>query len=106
MPFHKEPYLIGANRARFEPLIKFAIPTIDEIDQVDDKGTLARLCQTRGLPIPKTAVVDSPDEFRAAAQTFPYPAFVKVRRSSAAVGVKQVHNAAEAIATFDHFVNE
>ena len=52
MPFHKETYLISANRARFEPLIKFAIPTIEQILQVDDKGVLARLCQQRGLPIP------------------------------------------------------
>ena len=43
MPFHKETYLIAEHRARFEPLIKFAIPTIDQIMQVDDKGTLARL---------------------------------------------------------------
>ena len=104
MPFHKETYLISANRARFEPLIKFAIPTIEQIDQVDDKGTLARLCQQRGLPIPETAVVDSPDEYRVAAEKFPYPAFVKVRRSAAAVGVKQVHNAQEAVATFDEFI--
>ena len=31
MPFHKETYLIAQNRARFEPLIKFAIPTIEQI---------------------------------------------------------------------------
>jgi predicted ATP-grasp superfamily ATP-dependent carboligase len=104
MPFHRETYLIARNRARFEPLIKFAIPTIAQIDQVDDKGTLARLCQQRGLPIPKTAVVDSPDDFRAAAETFPYPAFVKVRRLAAAVGIKQVHSAAEALTIFDEFV--
>ena len=53
MPFHKETYLIARNRARFEPLIKFAIPTIEQIDQVDDKGTLARLCQQRNVPIPQ-----------------------------------------------------
>ena len=104
MPFHKETYAIAANRARFEPLIHFAIPTIEQIDQVDDKGTLARLCHERKLPIPETAVVDSPDEFWAAAASFPYPAFVKVRRSAAAVGIKKVHNADEAVATFDEYV--
>ena len=50
MPFHKETYVIARNRARFEPLIKMAIPTIEQILQVDDKGSLARLCQRRGLP--------------------------------------------------------
>jgi predicted ATP-grasp superfamily ATP-dependent carboligase len=104
MPFHRETYLIAANRARFEPLINFAIPTTAQIDQVDDKGALARLCQQRKLPIPETAVVESPDEFRAAAEKFSFPAFVKVRRLAAAVGIKQVRNAAEAVATCDEFV--
>ena len=103
MPFHKETYLIAANRARFEPLIKFAIPTTEQINQVDDKGTLARLCQARTLPIPETAVADSTDEFVAAAANFPYPAFVKVRRSAAAVGVKQVRDAKQAVAVAAEF---
>ncbi len=103
MPFHKETYHIARNRARFEPLIKMAIPTIEQIRQVDDKGSLARMCQQRGTPIPQTVVADSAAEFRAAAETFAYPAFVKVRRSAAAVGVKQVHCAAEAAAAAEEF---
>jgi predicted ATP-grasp superfamily ATP-dependent carboligase len=105
MPFHKETYLIARHRARFEPLIKFAIPTIEQILQVDDKGTLARLCQERQLPIPETIVADSAEEFRQRAEAFSYPAFVKVRRSAAAVGVKQVHNAADAVKAADEFAN-
>lgn len=105
MPFHKETYLIARNRARFEPLIKMAIPTIEQILQVDDKGSLARLCQERKLPIPKTIVADSADEFRRLAEAFTYPAFVKVRRSAAAVGVKQVHNAAEAVTAAAEFAS-
>ncbi|QDT72194.1 carboxylate--amine ligase [Lacipirellula limnantheis] len=105
MPFHKETYLISANRARFEPLIKFAIPTIEQIMQVDDKGTLARLCQQRGLPIPETIVADSLEEFRGRAVGFNYPAFVKVRRSAAAVGVKRVMNSAEAIHACEEFIH-
>ncbi|MEX2170325.1 MAG: ATP-grasp domain-containing protein [Pirellulales bacterium] len=104
IPFHKETYLIARNRARFEPLIKMAIPTIEQIDQVDDKGTLALLCQKRGLPTPETAVVNSREEFLERSKSFPYPAFVKVRRSAAAVGVKKVDDPAAAIAAFDHFV--
>jgi predicted ATP-grasp superfamily ATP-dependent carboligase len=103
MPFHKETYLIARNRSRFEPLIKMALPSIEQILQVDDKGTLARLCQERALPIPQTLVVHSADEFRGGAKDFPYPAFVKVRRSAAAVGVKQVHSEAEAIAAAAEF---
>jgi predicted ATP-grasp superfamily ATP-dependent carboligase len=103
MPFHKETYLIAQNRARFEPLIKMAIPTIEQILQVDDKGTLARLCQSRELPIPTTVVAESREQFQRQAEEFAYPAFVKVRRSAAAVGVKQVHNAADAVAAADEF---
>jgi predicted ATP-grasp superfamily ATP-dependent carboligase len=103
MPFHKETYLIAGNRARFEPLIKMAIPTTEQILQVDDKGTLARLCQQRKLPIPATAVADSPEEFCQQAESFTYPAFVKVRRSAAAVGVKQVHSASEAVTAAHDF---
>jgi predicted ATP-grasp superfamily ATP-dependent carboligase len=103
MPFHKETYLIARNRARFEPLIKMAIPAIEKIRQVDDKGSLARLCNERGTPIPLTIVVDSAAEFRNAAETFSYPAFVKVRRSAAAVGVKQVRSATEAVTAADEF---
>ena len=105
MPFHKESFLIAQHRERFEPLIKFALPTIEQIVQVDDKGTLARLCQQRGLPIPQTAVIDSREEFIAAAGDFPYPAFVKVPRSAAAVGVKKVDDPAAALAAFDIFTS-
>jgi predicted ATP-grasp superfamily ATP-dependent carboligase len=105
MPFHKESFLIAQHRERFAPLIKFALPTIEQIVEVDDKGTLARLCQQRGVPIPQTAVVDSREEFVAQAANFPYPAFVKVPRSAAAVGVRHVRDAATAIAAFDDFTH-
>lgn len=103
MPFHKETYLIARHRERFEPLIKMAIPTIEQILQVDDKGSLARLCQQRELPIPETIVADSAEEFRVKAQGFSYPAFVKVRRSAAAVGVKQVHDPDDAVKAAEEF---
>jgi predicted ATP-grasp superfamily ATP-dependent carboligase len=103
MPFHKESFLISQHRERLEPLIKFALPTIEQILQVDDKGTLARHCQAHGVPIPQTAVVDSRDQFIAAAASFPYPAFVKVPRSAAAVGVKHVTDPATAAAAYDMF---
>jgi predicted ATP-grasp superfamily ATP-dependent carboligase len=104
MPVHKEAYLIARHRERFEPLIKLALPTIGQIEQVHDKGTLARYCAERGVPIPRTVVPESPDEFRAAAAGFVYPAFVKVRQSAAAVGVRKVASAAEAGEVFDEFV--
>ncbi|MBI3857889.1 MAG: ATP-grasp domain-containing protein [Planctomycetes bacterium] len=106
MPVHKEAYLVARHRERFEPLIKMALPTIVQIEQVHDKGTLAQYCIREGLPIPKTVVPESRDEFVRAAAGFGYPAFVKVRQSAAAVGVKKVGSAEEAVAVFDGFVKD
>jgi predicted ATP-grasp superfamily ATP-dependent carboligase len=106
MPVHKEAYLIARHRARFEPLIKLALPTIEQIEQVHDKGTLALFCRREGLPIPRTVVPETAREFRDAAAGFAYPAFVKVRQSAAAVGVRMVGSAAEAEQVFDAFVKD
>ena len=59
-PIHKEGYLIARHRERFEPLVKFALPTIEQIEQVHDKGTLAEYCREQGLPIPRTIVPGNP----------------------------------------------
>ena len=106
MPVHKEAYLIARHRERFEPLIKLALPTIQQIEQVHDKGTLAEFCGREGLPIPLTVVPATPQEFMDAAAGFTYPAFVKVRQSAAAVGVKKVGSISEAVQTFDAFVKD
>jgi predicted ATP-grasp superfamily ATP-dependent carboligase len=106
MPVHKEAYLIARHRARFEPLIRMALPTIDQIEQVHDKGTLARYCQREGLPVPRTVVPETREEFAETADGFTYPAFVKVRQSAAAVGVKKVESADEAVRVFDDFVKD
>jgi predicted ATP-grasp superfamily ATP-dependent carboligase len=106
MPVHKEAYLIARHRQRFEPLIRLALPSIEQIEQVHDKGTLARYCQKEGLPIPRTLVPDSREEFLEAALRWSYPAFVKVRQSAAAVGVKKVLSSAEAARAFDRFVTD
>jgi predicted ATP-grasp superfamily ATP-dependent carboligase len=104
MPIHKELYLISKHRKRFEPLIRLALPTIDQIEQVHDKGTLALYCRDQGIPSPRTAVPASVAGFREAAREFSYPAFVKVRRSASSVGVRKVESAEEAVATCDEFV--
>jgi predicted ATP-grasp superfamily ATP-dependent carboligase len=104
IPVHKEAYLIARHRARFEPLIKLALPTIEQIELVHDKGTLAGTCAERGIPIPRTLIPGSREEFLEAAGRFPYPAFVKVRQSAAAVGVRKVGSPAEAVAAFEAFV--
>ncbi|MBV8881417.1 MAG: hypothetical protein JO332_15735, partial [Planctomycetaceae bacterium] len=106
MPVHKEAYLIARHRARFDPLIKMALPTIEQIEQVHDKGTLADYCRQQGLPIPRTTVPANPSEFEQAADRATYPSFVKVRRSAAAVGVKKVGSPEEARRVFEGFVTD
>ncbi len=103
MPVHKETYLIARHRERFERLIRMAIPSIEQIEQVHDKGTLALYCRKRRIPIPKTVVPETREEFVEAAKAFDYPAFVKVRQSAAAVGVRKVESPKEALKVFDEF---
>lgn len=106
MPIHKEAYLIARHRERFEKLAKLALPRFDQIERVHDKGTLGEYAEAIGLPVPRTVVPRSPDEFKRALEGFPLPAFVKVRRSAAAVGVRKVESRAEALAAFDEFVRD
>jgi predicted ATP-grasp superfamily ATP-dependent carboligase len=104
MPIHKEAYLIARHRERFEGLIRMALPTIEQIEQVHDKGTLALFCRREGVPTPRTVVPATPEEFKEEARGFVYPAFVKVRQSAAAVGVRKVDSPRAAIRAFDEFV--
>lgn len=106
MPIHKEAYLIAKHRERFEKIAKLALPRFDQIERVHDKGTLGEYAQAIGLPVPRTVVPGSPEEFRKALPGFPFPAFVKVRRSAAAVGVRKVESPEEAVAVFDEFVRD
>ncbi|MHC4605402.1 MAG: hypothetical protein ACYTAF_00510, partial [Planctomycetota bacterium] len=41
IPIHKETYLIAKHRERFESIAKLALPAIEQIEQVHDKGSLA-----------------------------------------------------------------
>src|SRR5207248_1834306 len=51
-------------------------------------------------------VPESLSEFERAAQRFHYPAFVKVRQSAAAVGVRKVGSPEEAVQVCEHFMKD
>ena len=104
MPIHKESYLIAKYRDRFEPHIKLVLPEIDQILQVHNKGTLAAYAQDRGLPMPRTWIPKSVDEFRAQLDEIEVPAFVKIRESASGVGIKKVDTREELEETFCKFV--
>jgi predicted ATP-grasp superfamily ATP-dependent carboligase len=104
MPIHKESYLIAEHRARFEPHIKLALPGIDQIMQVHNKGTLAAYAQKQGLPMPRTWIPGTAEEFRAQLEEIEVPAFMKIRESASGVGIKKVDTREELEKTFFEFV--
>ncbi len=105
MPVHKETYLIAANRDRFEPHIRVPLPQIEDIESVHNKGTLAAYAAERGLPIPKTWMPHSFEEFDAGKGNAELPAFVKLRESAAGVGIQKVNTVEELEETFREFVD-
>ncbi len=105
MPIHKETYLIARHRERFEPHIRVPVPSIEVIEQVHNKGTLASDAIERGLPMPKTWIPQSIEEFEAIALEIELPAFVKLRESAAGVGVRKVKTLEHLKSTFHEFVD-
>ena len=106
MPIHKESYLIAEHRERFEPHIALALPSIEQIRQVHNKGTLAEYAQGVGLPTPRTWVPRTVDEFKDQAGKMALPSFVKVREASSGVGIAKVDTPEELERTFLGFVEE
>lgn len=106
MPMHRETYLIARHRKRFEPLIRTALPTIEQIETVHDKGKFAEFCRRFGYPMPRTELPRTAAEMKELAKTFPYPAFVKIRQASSSVGVKKVRTSRELIETWEKFVRD
>ena len=105
MPIHKETYLISRYRERFEPHIRVPLPDIDLIEKVHNKGTLAANAIERGLPIPKTWIPQSPEEFDERASEVELPAFVKLRESAAGVGIQKVKSLDHLKSTFHEFMD-
>ena len=106
LPIHKESYLIAQHRERFEPHISLALPGIDQILQVHNKGTLAAYAQKVGLPMPETWIPGTVEEFHEQLEAVAVPAFLKIRESSSGVGIAKVDTREELEKTFLKFVNQ
>ena len=106
LPIHKESYLIAKHRERFEPHISLALPGIDEIMQVHNKGTIAAYARERGLPMPATWIPETVEDFHAQLDEMAVPAFVKIRESSSGVGIDKVDTRGELEKTFLQFVDQ
>ena len=106
LPIHKESFLIAQHRERFEPHISLALPGIDQILQVHNKGTLAAYAQKVGLPMPETWIPGTVEEFHEQLEAMSVPAFLKIRESSSGVGIAKVDTREELEKTFLKFVNQ
>ncbi len=106
LPIHKESYLIAQHRERFEPHISLALPGIDQILQVHNKGTLAAYAQKVGLPMPETWIPGTVEEFHEQLEAMAVPAFLKIRESSSGVGIAKVDTREELEKTFFKFVDQ
>ena len=77
MPVFREIDLIAANRARFEPLIKLAAPTIESIEMVTPKHHLAELTARARLDAPRSWRPQTREELRELAPELSFPVIIK-----------------------------
>lgn len=103
MPMHTDSFIVAENKDKFEGVAKLALPDRDKIDLIGNKASLAKFCKEKGINIPQTEVIDSCDEFDDVADSFKYPAFLKISDSNAAIGLHKVDSAEEAK---KHFKND
>ena len=106
MPIHKEPYLIAKHRERFEAHIRVPVPSIELIEEVHNKGTLAAYAQDNGLCAPPTIFPASIEELESRADEIALPAFVKLRESADGVGIAKVDTREELITYFKSLVED
>jgi len=96
MPTFREIELIARNRARFEPLMKVAAPSIKSIQLVSPKNHLAALTEEAKLDAPKTWRPETPEQLRALAPKLSFPVIVKPIDGAGGRGVSCVDTIAEA----------
>ncbi len=101
LPVHRETYLIARHRRRFEPHVALALPPSEQIEAVRDKGRLVELAREIGVETPRTWAPASGRELEQALEEIEYPAFVKVRKGVAGVGIEKVETAEELRTAFE-----
>ncbi len=106
IPQNQTCFVVAAHRHRFEGLVKMALPSLEKLEQVHDKGALAELCKHQNIWVPPTIVAKEREEFKDRAIEIKYPAFVKLRKSSASVGIEKVDNADKAIEVFERLIDD
>lgn len=105
MPMHTDSFIVAENKDKFKGIAKIALPDRDKIDLIGNKASLAKFCKKKGINIPKTEVIDSIEDFDDIANSFRYPAFLKISDSNAAIGLHKVNSADDARKCFNNDVN-
>ncbi len=100
LPVHRETYLIARYRYRFEPHIRLALPPSELIEEVRDKGRLTEIAQDLGITTPRTWSPSSSSDLEKMIDDIGYPAFVKVRKGVAGVGLERVESVGELRSAF------
>ena len=96
MPLHTDSFIVAEHRERFEGIAKLVLPGKDKIDLIGNKANLSRFCSRHNINIPETVVIDSVEEFNDIADSFSYPAFLKISDSNAAIGLHKVESPEDA----------
>lgn len=104
MPVHKETWLIAKHRERFEPHVRLALTSYENMTRTHDKGRLAELAGSLDIRTPQTRQFTSIDELYRAVPTLEFPLFIKIREGASGVGLKKVNTPEALTSTFRDFV--
>ncbi|MCP4678470.1 MAG: ATP-grasp domain-containing protein, partial [Deltaproteobacteria bacterium] len=104
IPVHKETWLFAKHRQRFEPHIKMALTSYENMALTHNKGRLPGLARELGVRIPETFQYQSLEEMDEASGKLDYPVFLKMREGASGVGLEKVGSTAQLQASFREFV--
>ena len=82
--------LLSIHKSKFEKFTKIPVPDYDIVIKALDKSLTFRAAIELGIPCPRTYFVKDESEILSLANELEYPAIIKPRRSSAALGYKEV----------------
>jgi biotin carboxylase len=90
LPTHEQGFLFARAAKRLEGRAGFALPAFENYRIAHGKASFSRLLDELGLPQPRTAIVTSETELRAAVR---FPAVIKTSIGTASRGIWFVRNA-------------
>lgn len=100
MPMHTDSFLIAEHKKLFEGIAATALPEKRQIDLIGDKANLAEFCLNNNIRVPATVVLDIDTDVESATADLNYPAFLKMAKSNAAIGLHKVESPSQAAELF------